>query len=219
MNAVSKPTTWTRRRMIRLVIGLAIGGAAGYALGGVIQSGLPNAHALGWSDIAAAIIALSLLASAVIMGVASFSPKATGRMIDAESGRAATPAQASFYRQQALVMGLAGAMMAAPVAVVALVDPLPVPVASIVMLGIVAAFLVQTAYNLTVWRRGDEMMRRLIAEVGSVCFWTLQGLLFLWAAAEKLNLAPALSTWDLMTILMGFYLTVSMLMAMRRGFS
>jgi TRAP-type C4-dicarboxylate transport system permease large subunit len=85
------------------------------------------------------------------------------------------------------------------------------------MLAIVAAFLAQTAYNLLVWRRADELMRQTISQTGAVCFWVLQGLLFLWAAAEKLNIAPALSAWDMMTLMMGFYLIVSSAMSMRRG--
>ena len=53
----------------------------------------------------------------------------------------------------------------------------------------------------------------------AICFWVLQGALFLWAAGEKLGLAPALSTWDCLTVLMVFYLAVSAVIGFRRGFA
>ncbi|MBX3481705.1 MAG: hypothetical protein KF842_15040 [Caulobacter sp.] len=205
------------RRLILAGLGLIFGGGLGFAVGRLIKSGVLNADGLGWSDLAAAAIAACLLAIGLIIGLASFSRKATGRMIDASEARPATAGQQSFYRQQAIVLALAGVMMAAPVAAVALLGEIPETMGIIVMLGIVAVFLVQTACNLTVWRRGDELMRQIISETGAVCFWVLQGLLFLWAAAEKLGLAPALSAWDIMTILMGFYLVISSLMSIRRG--
>ena len=37
------------------------------------------------------------------------------------------------------------------------------------------------------------------------------------AAAEKLELVPALTAWDMMTILMGFYLVISSVISVRRG--
>ncbi|MBI1407537.1 MAG: hypothetical protein GC145_15605 [Caulobacter sp.] len=217
MNSAASNPGPGARRLILAGLGLVFGGGLGYAVGRLIKSGVLSADGLGWSDIAAAAIAVCLLAMGVVIGAASFSRVAAGRMIDARSGRPATPAQQSFYRQQAIVLALAGIMMAAPVATVAVFGKVPEPLGSIVMLGVIAVFLVQTAFNLTVWRRGDEMMRQVISETGAVCFWILQGLLFLWAAAEKLGLAPALSAWDIMTILMGVYLVISSLMSIRRG--
>jgi hypothetical protein len=85
------------------------------------------------------------------------------------------------------------------------------------MAAIVGLFLLQTVLNLSVWTRADEMIRQMVAEAGAVCFWVLQGALFLWAAAEKLELVPALSAWDMMTILMGFYLVISSVISVRRG--
>lgn len=159
-----------------------------------------------------------LLATGLIIGIASFNSRLAGKLIDPTSDRPARPAQASFYRQQAAVMALAGLMMAAPVVARLAFEPLPVDLAQAIMAGIVALFLLQTLLNVTVWMRADEMVRQMIAESGSICFWVLQGALFLWACAEKLQLAPALSAWDLMTILMGFYLVISSLISIRRGF-
>ncbi len=217
MTSSAAPSRSLTVRSILVCLGLVFGGALGFAVGKLMKSGVIDVSSMSWSDEAAAVIAVALMALGLIIGIVSLNRRAAGRMMDPEGERPATAGQASFYRQQGLVLFLAGAMMAAPVVAVVLFDPLPFPIASAVMLAIVAAFLAQTAYNLLVWRRADELMRQTISQTGAVCFWVLQGLLFLWAAAEKLNIAPALSAWDMMTLMMGFYLIVSSAMSMRRG--
>lgn len=219
MNAASEAP---RRNVSRLVLGglgLLFGGGLGYLVGRLIKTGVIDPSRLGWSDNLAMLIAACLLAIGLIVGLASFSRTAVGRMIDRTGSRIATPAQASFYRQQAVVMFLAGLLMAAPVVASASFEVIPMVVASIVMLAVLAVFLIQTVYNLTVWHRSDELIRRVTSETGAVCFWVLQGLLFLWAAAEKLGLAPPLTAWDIMTVLMGTYLVVASVMSARRGLS
>lgn len=217
MTSSTAPVRRLTVRSILVCLGLVFGGAVGFGVGKLLKAGLVDASSLGWSDKGAAVIAVSLMALGLIVSLVSLNRRVAGRMMDPDGERPATAGQASFYRQQGLVLFLAGAMMAAPVAALVLYNPLPFPVASAVMLAVVAAFLAQTAYNLLVWRRADELMRQTISQTGAVCFWVLQGLLFLWAAAEKLNLAPALSAWDMMTIMMGFYLVVSTAMSARRG--
>ncbi|MCF8506579.1 MAG: hypothetical protein K9G59_16855 [Caulobacter sp.] len=206
-------------RLALAAAGMVVGGGLGWAIGRLVKHGGLDLSGAGWSDLAAGTIAAMLLATGLMVGLASFNARIAGRMMDPASDRPARPAQTVFYRQQGVVMALAGVMLAAPVAARLLWAPLPAALAQAVMAGIVALFLLQTLLNLTVWMRADEMMRRMIAESGSVCFWVLQGALFLWAAAEKLDLAPALSAWDLMTILMGVYLVVSSVLSVRRGFS
>lgn len=217
MNAVASPRRRLPRGLILGGIGMVFGLGLGIVASRLARSGVIALDELRWSDHAALVIAVIFMGLGLVIALASFHRKAAAKMLDPESGRPATPAQASLYRQQGLVLFLAGAMMGAPVATALAFDPLPMPIASAVMLAIVAAFLVQTVYNLVIWRRGDELMRQVMSETGAVCFWVLQGLLFLWAAAEKLSLAPALSAWDMMTVLMGFYLMVSSAMSIRRG--
>lgn len=204
-------------RLILFVAGLVFGGGLGWMVGRLAKSGLIDPDRFGWSDVLAALISASLLVMGVIIAIISLNRRAAARVMALEEGRPATPAQTSFYRQQAVVVFLSGLMMAAPLALIAVYDPVPGPMAWITMIAIVAVFLLQTAYNLTLWRRADEMLRQVISETGAVCFWILQGALFLWACAEKLALAPALSTWDLMSVMMAFYLVVSGVIATRRG--
>jgi hypothetical protein len=220
MNAITDLPKRSLTKVILAAVGAVIGAGLGFLVGRVLKAAQVDATQLGWSDAAAGLIAACLLAMGMLILAMSFNRRAAGRMVDPHSPKPATSAQASFYRQQGLVSALAGLMMAAPVAVTVLNKGAPpVPIAIIAMLGVVAAFLVQTMVNLTLWRRSDELFRRVISETGASCFWIFQGLLFLWAVAEKLDLAPTLSSWDIMTLLMGLYLVASTVTSMRRGLS
>lgn len=209
--------TWTRIAM--LAVGAVAGIVGSLAADRAAEAGLYDPEALSWSYGLALTLGLIMGVSGVFAVVVSFSARATARALDPDGSTAPRPGQKTFYRQQGFVLVLAGLMMAAPVVANQLYDPVPRGLAIALMAGLVAASLIQTLLNLSVWNRADEMMRRMIAETGSLCFWLLQGLFFLWAAAEVLGLAPALSSWDLMTILMAVYLAVSAVAAMQRGFA
>jgi len=197
--------------------GGVVGFSSGLLIGKLEKGGALSLQALGWSDILSGLIALMLIATGLMVLIVSFSRKASGRVLDPASQRDATAAQASYYRQQGVVSLLAGLMLAAPVLVLSVDDPPPFELAAAVMTGIVALFLVQTVANLTLWFRSDELVRRVISETGAATFWLLQGALFLWAAGEKLNLLPALSLWDAVSLMMASYLLLSAIVAHRRG--
>jgi hypothetical protein len=108
-------------------------------------------------------------------------------------------------------------MMAIPVVVRAVLDPVPPMIASAAMIGLVALFLLQTAGNIAVWVRSDELMRKAMAEISAISFVILQGALFLWAAGEKLGLLPALSLWDAVCICTSAYLVIAGVVTWRRG--
>jgi hypothetical protein len=124
-----------------------------------------------------------------------------------------------FARTQGIAAALAGIMLALPVAAESLGVGDSAALGGIVLSGIAVLFFIQTLANLSIWRRGDEHLRTVIAETGAVSFWLMQGGLFLWAAAEKLGVAPAASAWDLTVALMGGYLVISSVVAFRRGLS
>jgi hypothetical protein len=150
--------------------------------------------------------------------VLSLSRRLSGEMFSGEDGRQATPAQVSFYQQQAAVLLLAGVMLALPVVAPLLAGaPLSHLVALSTMAVIAICFAAQTALNLIVWRRADEFVRRLISETSSLCFWVLQAALFLWAAGERLGLLSPVSTWDCTVVLMGVYFLASAFISTRNG--
>jgi hypothetical protein len=194
---------------ISLVLGLWVGRTAK-------RSGLVF-NDLTWSDAVSLVLAAMLLVLGLMVALASLNRQWAGRMLDPKSGRPATAAQATFYGLQGVVLLLAGLSFAAPVIAQLLFAPLNPGLAPALMMAIIALFLVQTVANLTIWRRADELHRQVMAESGAACFWLLQAALFLWACAEKLGLAPTLTSWDSITILMGVYLTMSAVISIRRG--
>lgn len=209
----------TRVRVVMMCAGM-VAGAAGAVVGiRAAESGLIDLDGLRWSDPLALGLALLMTISGVFATVASFNSRLTARSLDPESTRAAAPAQMTYFRMQGFVLILAGLMMGTPVVATQMADPMPRELGMSVMAALIAASLIQTALNLAVWSRADEMMRRMISEVGAICFWVLQALFFLWAAAEVLGLAPHLSSWDLMVLLMAVYLCVSTVAAYARGFA
>lgn len=219
-------TTTTRKPMsrgakVRLVLmsaGGVIGAAMMISVDRLKDAGLFDLSQLSWSHALGLTLGGIMGASGLFAIAISFNARLTATALDPDTRSAPRAGQTMFYRQQGAVMLLAGLMMAAPVAAVLAFGEAPPRGLAIAMLaGLVGASLIQTMLNLSVWNRADEMMRRMIAETGSVCFWLLQGLFYLWAAAEVLGLAPALSSWDLMTVLMAVYLTVSAGAALQRG--
>jgi hypothetical protein len=112
---------------------------------------------------------------------------------------------------QILVMGLAGLMMLLPMVGARFASP------GLIMVVLVVMMVVQGVANLLLWRRADEMLRRIMAETSTLAFWALQTALFLYAAGERLGLIQGLTAWGMMGILMGVYFVASAVAAARRG--
>jgi hypothetical protein len=111
---------------------------------------------------------------------------------------------------QAAVLFLAGVLLLVPIA--AQGHP---TVAGWVFAGVLLLFLLQTAMNIQVWRSSDEVMRRVILSTCALTFSITQGLLFLWAAAERLHLVAVQSSWNIYSLLMACYIVVNGAIATR----
>ena len=210
--------TVSRRRWIIAGCMALVGAAVGYTFGRWIDSAEGSAAFPRWADAGALFLAVALLAQGVIVLMLSFSKRLSGEMFSGEEGRTASPGQVSFYRLQAGVLLLAGVMLGLPVVMPMLAGaPLDAQVAIGTMAAIGLSFVLQTALNLMVWQRADEFVRRLISETSSLCFWVLQGALFLWAAGERLGLLSPISTWDCTVVLMGVYFLASAFISTRNG--
>lgn len=208
-----------RRALVMMAVGAPVGFFVGQGVFWLKGRGPWSELAFSSSDVVSLGLATFLAAAGLATMAVSLSRKVLGRQINGEEdARAATPAQASFYAGQGGVLLLAGLMLAAPPVAGALFVPLSPLLASAVMTGLITVFLVQTAGNITLWVRSDELMRRTMAETAAVSYGLLQGLLFLWAAGEKLALLPPLSLWDAVNVNMIGYLLISMIIAWRRGF-
>lgn len=222
MNLVSKsPKSRLAHRGLQALIGAVIAAPLGYWFGSYLadldKAGAASDLKLVWSDVLALLLAAMMIATGLITLLRSLSRRALGRQINPEEVRPATPAQAVFYAQNGLVLLLAGVMMGVPVLAPILFAPLSPMVASAAMAGLIALLLVQTAGNIAIWVRSDEFMRRAMGESAAVSFAILQGLLFLWAAGEKLGLLPQLTLWDATSVMMAAYLVIGLTITWRRG--
>jgi hypothetical protein len=115
---------------------------------------------------------------------------------------------------QAAVLTLAGLLMMAPIFAIAPTQGHP-ELGGWIFAGVATLLLVQSGLNLRLWQISDEYVRRSILAVCAGTFAVCQGLLFLWAAAEKLHQVPVVSSWDLFTVMMACYLGVSAYISIR----
>jgi hypothetical protein len=205
----------------RLVRGLVYGIAAaplGYLFGRWLSSWTDFGEwNPAWPDLMAALLGVFMVGIGMGVLAVCASRKALGRQLDPERGRPATPAQVFFYAQNGVVLLLAGVMIITPVAIRTAFETVPALVGSAAMIGLIALFLLQTAMNISVWIRSDELMRQAMTEVGALCFVVMQGALFLWAAGGKLGLLPVMTLWDAVPVMMAVYLLIAFAVTWRRG--
>lgn len=189
--SVDYKMSWPARILGLLFLAL-VGAGVGYLIGGRL-----NLDALSWDDALALIIAALLLATGVVMAaIVALRP-------------ASVPSGCGVL--QAVVMLLAGVLMLAPMWGPNLADP------ETVFVGLVVLSVVQSVANLLLWRRADEMLRRVMVETSALAFWASQMALFLYAAAERLGLTGGVSAWGMLAVLMTIYLLASTVASMRRG--
>lgn len=203
--------------LMRMAGGAVVGAAA--AAGGMA---LADANAFDlldgrWSFTLALWMGLTLLVIGLSLVALSFRGRfASAVMPGIEGLSVAGLGRAAFMRVQGAVLLLSGACLLIPPIYAAAPAP-SAEAASGVFAAIVLLLATQSWLNWRVWRGVDELMRSVTVEAGFASFWLLQSALFLWAAAEVLGLAPALSSWDHLSILMLVYLGVSIAMSMRLG--
>lgn len=205
----------SRRRGYRTIALLfAAGLAVGYGVGhlserydvearlGVVTAG----------DVAAMVIALGLIVSGLGGIAASRSPRIARMMIDPLAAGGATPSQVLLVRVQGVGLLAAGVGVGAP-----LVGATLGPTGQVAAYGLcVAIVAAQGWFNLALWRRCDEYMRRTMIEAVAITFFIGSSGLFLWAAAERIGLVPPLTAWDAFVWIMASYLVTSSAVSFRR---
>lgn len=204
----------TRCLAVAFATGVAAGGLGylfgAYVLTAVYPDGLPALSGLTWADGLVALSAVCLTLAALGLGFTSLNADALGRLLKSEGP--ATTREIVDIRLQAAVSLLAGVLLLAPpVAMIVGLD------AGWTYLALLAVLAVQSLFNWRLFRDGDEMIRGVMIQSGAVCFWALQGALFLYAAAERLNLVAPLTAWAMLAVLFAAYLVVSMAVTLRRG--
>ena len=165
------------------------------------------------SDIGAIVVSALLMMAGVATLLTSLDRRALARALDPEAGDRASMSgsELGLLRLQGVVVFLAGALLAAPPILADGAWPMDYAYA-----GLAAVFVVQTLINIAVWRASDGFNRRMSMEASALAFWGLQGALFLWAAAERMGLAPQITAWTGVVILMTVYLLSSFWIGLRR---
>jgi hypothetical protein len=201
-------------RIARLVGLSVVAGVLGYFAGQALYDVFPNLGAglpePRWSDVAAAVLAVAMIAVSLGTALATLRPAMLGRILKLDG-----PAGAGEIRDtrvQAAVTALSGLLMVLPPAFAATAAPATLSIAAILVLAILHIGL-----NLKLYRSIDELYRRIVMEAGALTFWAASMVLFACAAAERLGVAPPLTGWDVYVVLMGVYLVVSMVVTVRRG--
>lgn len=190
MTESPRPPAW------RKVAGLAVLALLGALVGGTFAQ-LTDGRFDGWEDEANALLGLVLVCLAVVSAVV------------VARRPASVPKDCGLL--QVAVLGLAGAMLLIPV-----FAPETWPSGG-VFGAVMGLLLVQSVANLLLWRRSDELVRRVTAESGALAFWVLQAALFVYAVAERVGLVETISGWGLLAVMMAVYLIASSIAAWRRG--
>ena len=193
MNAsLEAPRPSLLRKAALFVLLAALGGAFGFGFATLTDSVVTR-----WEDdlavfMAAAMIGIGVVTAFVVATRPSEVPKGCGIL-------------------QVIVMLLAGVMFLLPIFGTAWATP-------DVVFGAIAALLAaQSIANLMLWRAADEMLRRVMLETSALAFWAVQLGLFVYAAAERLELIGTISGWGLTGMLMGVYFIASIVASARRG--
>jgi hypothetical protein len=227
---VARSTGFTRKNLFLMLGGALLGGAVGAGLMELLKRTGLTIKTITWFD----LVGLTIGAFYVALGIGYFFLSSNRRRLAAalenadglaladETGEEKLPATDSEVRTtriQGAVLGLAGLLMLAPIFATVPVRTHP-GLAGWVYAATFVLFLVQTALNLRLWFTSDEFVRKAILAVCAGTFAVTQGLLFLWAAAERLNQVPAASSWDLFIVMMACYLGASAVVSirMRLGF-
>lgn len=204
---------WARNLLKIMAIGFVCG-VAGVLVGEFAAARFPGLEpdftGVRWADVVAGLLAFILLVACLATGLRSLSREGLGKTLNLEGP--AGDIEVRDARTQSVVLALSGIILLLPMILSALsVPPLAALGGVVVLLGL------HTVLNLRLYRSVDELFRRTVVEAGAMTFWLGQGVLFLWAAAERLAVAPPITAWDVYVVLMGVYLVVSMVVTMRRG--
>jgi hypothetical protein len=205
----------SKKLMLRLVIGGVLGGAMGAGFVWALTRLHIPIHQVRWPDLLALWLGVTLLGVGLLVFAISFNRRELAQNIEGEEAKLpATDDEVHVYRLQAAALALAGVMILLPLAAMsAMAQTRGIELG--VMAAIVALFALQTTVNVMVWRRSDEFQRGQLMAMCAVAFAIDQGALFLWAAAEHLHLAPAISSWAIFQMLMLTYLTVGAWLALK----
>lgn len=200
---------------INFAVGAAVGATAAFIGIEVLFEAVPgfrfvDAHFPGL------LVAIAVLALGLMLCVESLSPTRTAKLIGAtiEEGDDLT-AEMTSLRWQGVVTVLAGAELA----ILSFgTDHLTGESGPVFLLLLVAILMVQTWFNIRLWRRGDEFFRRILVEAAVASFAILQFPLLFWAAGARFGYFRDPTGLDIYVMVLVIYLFASGVVSFRRGY-
>lgn len=202
------------RGLIKALLAGAVCGVIGYFVGQMAYDLFPGlGHDLSgvrWADVVAILLAAIMVIASLATAIRSLDRKGLGKTLNLEGP--AGDGEVREVRLQAAILVLSGLILPLPMILSSVGAPVALSLAAVA-----ALLILHTVLNFHLYRTVDELFRRVVVEAGAATFWLGQGLLFLWAAAERLSAVPPITAWDAYVVLMGVYLVVSMIVTMRRG--
>jgi hypothetical protein len=221
----SQPTVFNVKILVRLVAMALVGAAAGYTLIQLVKLTGLTVKTLSWFDVISMSIGLGFLAMGLVSAAIATNRRRLAAALEGagdpllvaserEAELPATDGEVRTALTQAAVLGLAGILMLIPIFLLAPVHTHP-GLGIWIFPAIFVVFLLQSALNLQLWQGSDEFVRKLILSVCAASFVVCQGLLFLWATAERLRLVAAASSWEIFTLMMACYMAMSFAVARR----
>lgn len=196
---------------LQFIGGALVGAAAGFLM---VRLGpdmdFPGVHGLGL------IVAALLLVLGAIIIIASFTRSGAAQLMgeDLDPAEDIRP-ELRPLRWQGIVTLLAGVEL---VILSLSTDLLTGPRSELLLAVLIGVTAVQTWFNYQLWRRGDELFRRLIVEAAVIGFIVFQFALFFWVAGARFALVPDPSALDIYVLMLVLYLVGGSVASVRLGF-
>ena len=204
-----------RKVLLLMLLGAVCGAALGFGVMTLAKHLMVPEKHLGWADFVAFWLGITFLGCGAALYLLSFNRRALARNMEGESATLpATDVEVRGFRLQCASMTLAGTMLLLTLLSSGTLGSTPTR-ASFIFAVVAAMFALQVFVNVSLWKEADEFVRGQITQGGAICFGLGQGVLFLWAAAEHLHLVAALSSWDIINLLLTLYLVTSFALAIR----
>lgn len=213
LDAPAKSRRW-RKFIAALVISGVCGAGVGNAIGRYLKHSHQLTHVNGWDIVALTLTAFYVGVALLLVWVSNHRMR-LARLLEGDGAEvSANDEEVRSVRYQAIVMTLAGILLALPILGVRLSSG-SLTRSEIVLACIVALFAVQTVFNVLLWRVSDEFVRGAMTATAACTFAIGQGGLFLWSAAERVHLVRHTSAWDLTIAMMLLYLVVGSVVSLR----
>jgi hypothetical protein len=213
----------TPRRIVLFLLGGVAGALSGAGLMWMLKSLGVSLKSVTYFDILCTMIAAFFIALGLVQAGVALNRRQLGKILeggelgltdDMPDTLPATDSEVRTALFQAAVLALAGLLMLVPIAALGPMKTHP-GLGPWIFAGIFVLFLVQSALNFRIWQQGDEFIRQTILVMYAATFAITQSVLFLWAAAEHLSLVPAISAWNIYTLLMTCYIGVNFVVSLR----